>query len=110
MNVAGPSGTAPQSGDSDALSRKHEGRQGPNLKIGWLVSLTACFRQLICKPQVSFSLRYEVAARLSQTTGVISESPRLEIVCPSVPHIERELGWPRMDPQSTAFLAQPYRL
>src|SRR5271157_1397448 len=32
----------------------------------------------------------------------ISESPRFEIARPSVPHIERELGWPRMDPQSTA--------
>ena len=49
------------------------------------------------------------AARLSQTTGVISESPRFEIACPSVPHIERELGWPRLGPQSTAFLAQPCR-
>ena len=39
----------------------------------------------------------------------IAMSARFEIACPSFPHIERALGWPRMDPQSTAFLAQPRR-
>src|SRR5215472_13103445 len=37
-------------------------------------------RQLICKPQVSFSLLDGVAASLSQTTGVISKSPRKDCV------------------------------
>jgi len=46
---------------------------------------------------------YGVAARLSQTTGVIKRVPAFDLACPSVPHIERELGWPRMDRQSTAF-------
>ena len=79
-------------------------------KFAWIEAVVIWpSRQLTCKPQVSFSSRYGVAARLWQTTSVISQSPRFELACRCVPHIERELGWPRRDPQSTAFLAPPCR-
>src|ERR1700733_14808070 len=45
--------------------------------------------------------------QLQQTANGGVEFRRLQIMCPSVPPIERATREPRMDPQSTAFPAQP---
>ena len=71
-----------------------------------------CVEVLHCRGQCAPSMWLVPSLTASLQTGnggVVSEFPRFEIMCPSVRPIEPAMREARMNPQSTAFPAQPCR-